>query len=50
MAAAATVLELAAVLVCLGVLLRLPKLALVFSVLVDVRLPSEVLPVMCINA
>jgi len=50
MAAAATVLEFAAVLVCLGVLLRLPKLALVFSVLVDVRLPSEVLPVMCINA
>lgn len=47
---AATVLKLAAVLVCLCILLRLPKLALLFSILVDVRLSSEVLPVVCVNA
>lgn len=49
-AAAATVLKLAAILVGLGVFLCLPKLALVIAVLVNVRLPSEVLPVVRVDA
>lgn len=49
-AAAATVLQLAAILVCLGVLLCLPILALVFTVQVYVRLSSEVLPVVRVDA
>ena len=49
-AAAATVLQFATILVCLGVFLCLPVLALVFIVLVDMWLSSEVLPVVCVNA
>jgi hypothetical protein len=49
-AVAATVLQFAAILVRLGVFFCLPVLALVFIVLVNMWLPSEVLPVVCVNA